>query len=177
MYTESCEALKAEKDVCAQVKADFEAYKEEVAGRVYTITIDEKEYNVNELNDKYVAELAEKDASIAQLSADLEEQKNLCDGVKADLCNLQAQVEKAEQDKLCGDGIALADEEDDLDEDDKKCIKEKCQAHEYKSLQEVEDDIARALYQKKKNNRSKTFKTNVPRTQINDDAKSIFDKI
>jgi hypothetical protein len=89
-------------------------------------------------------------------------------------------MEKDAADKLCGDGMALVDEEDELDDDDKEEIKNKCCQHSYASLSEVEDDIARALYQKKKNNRSKSFKAglNTGTPKADDDANiSVFDKL
>jgi hypothetical protein len=177
MYNEVCGDISNLQEAYDKLEAEFNTYKEAAEAKVYSVMIDDVEYNVETLNEKYIADMAAKAAELEQMAARLAEQEQLCDSVKADLCNLQAQVEQDKKDKLCGDGIALAEEEDELDDDDKEEIKEKCKAYAYTSLQEVEDDIARALYQKKKNNRSKTFKTNVPRKTINDDAKSIFDKI
>lgn len=177
MYNDVCKDINDLQAAYEALETEFNTYKEAAEAKVYSVTIDEVEYDVTALNDKYNADMAAKATELEEMAARLAEQEQLCDSVKADLCNLQAKVEQDEKDKLCGDGIALAEEEDELDDDDKEEIKEKCKAYSYKSLQEVEDDIARALYQKKKNNRSKNFKQNVPRNKINDDAKSIFDKI
>lgn len=160
---------------------------DEFKAKVYSITIDETEYTVESLKEKYDADMAAKDELFAAKDEEcknaVEECKNAveeCKNAKEELCNLKAEMEKDAADKLCGDGMALVDEEDELDDDDKEEIKNKCSQHSYASLSEVEDDIARALYQKKKNNRSKSFKAglNTSTPKADDDANiSVFDKL
>lgn len=171
MYTQSVENYNT-------LNEEFNSYKSEAESKVYSIEIDGVEYNVESLNEKFIADMAAKQE---ECDTKAEECKNACeerDAAKDELCDLKAKVAEAEADKLCGDGMALADEEDELDDDDRDAIKEKCSKHEYSSISEVEDDIARALYQKKKNNRSKNFKSGIPTpAKVDDDAISVFDKI
>ena len=152
----------------------------ELNSKVYSIVIDEVEYNVESLKEKYDADMAAKDEECKQAKEECEGALEECKNAKEELCNLKAEIEKDAADKLCGDGMALVDEEDELDDDDKEEIKEKCSSHSYASLSEVEDDIARALYQKRKNNRSNKFKAgiNTGSPKADDDANvSVFDKL
>lgn len=152
----------------------------ELNSKVYSIVIDEVEYNVESLKEKYDADMAAKEEECKNAKEECEGALEECKNAKEELCNLKAEMEKDAADKLCGEGMALVDDEDELDDDDKEEIKEKCSKHSYASLSEVEDDIARALYQKKKNNRSKSFKAgiNTGKPKADDDANiSVFDKL
>lgn len=93
--------------------------------------------------------------------------------------SLKGQVKLAAEEKLAADGIAMAAEEDELDDEDRAIINEKCAAHEYNSLDEVESDIACFIYKKRKNNRQKNFKANIvtPVAEKNDEKKDVFAKL
>ena len=69
----------------------------------------------------------------------------------------------------------MDEEEDEIDKDDKKNIKEKCKKFEYSSTEEIENDIAKMLYQQKKNNRQKNFKSNVVLSQSTSQEKKTDD--
>ena len=163
-------------DMYNSVRNELDEFK----SKVYSISIDEVEYNVETLKEKYDADIAAKDEECKNAKEECDNALEECKNAKEELCNLKAEIEKDAADKLCGEGMALVEAEDELDDDDKDEIKDKCCRNCYSNIAEVEDDIARALYQKKKNNRSKNFKAgiNTSSNKQDDDANvSVFDKL
>lgn len=157
---------------------DFANFKAEQANKVFTVCIDGVEYDVKALEEKYNADLAEKQEQIDSNQLALNDMQAQYNAISEQFETLKAKVARDEADKLCGDGIALAESEEDLDDDDKKDICAKCTANKYTSLNEVEDDIARALYRKKKMHRSKNFKSAIYNNHnASTGSESIFDKL
>lgn len=138
----------------ATLEQEFENFKTEYADKKFAITIDEVEYDIDGVFEKYSAELAQKDADYSDLTVKFEEISN-------ELNDMKEQVKLAAEQKLCDDGCKMIDEEDELDDDDKKEMKKACKNNEYSSIEAVEDDIAKRLYAKKKSNRQKNFKSNI----------------
>lgn len=154
MYAETEEKLAESTEKFATLEKEFEDLKAEYADKKFTVTIDEVEYDIDGVCDKYTAELAQKDADYTDLNAKFEE-------ISGELESVKEQVRLAEEEKLCNDGCKMIDEEDDLDDDDKTEMKKACKNNEYSSIEAVEDDIAKRLYAKKKSNRQKNFKSNI----------------
>jgi hypothetical protein len=159
MYTEVEGQLAESVEKFATLEKEFEDFKAEYADKKFAVTIDEVEYDIDGVCEKYSAELAQKDADYSDLSAKFEEVNNELESVKE-------QVKLAAEEKLCDDGCKMIDEEDELDDDDKKEMKKACKNNEYSSIEAVEDDIAKRLYAKKKSNRQKNFKSNIDNSTV-----------
>lgn len=147
------------------ITEQFNNYKGEYESKKYAVTIDDTEYDIDGICVKYQSELLNKDERIADLNQrliDVNEQFKL---KSEELSTLKDQIRLAEEEKLCKDGKAMVDEEDELDDDDKEDMKKRCDNKQYSSLKDVEDDIAKRLYAKKKNNRQKTFQSNFDTTK------------
>lgn len=143
------------------LNTDFENFKQEYSNKKYSVVIDEVEYNIDEICAKYQSEISEKDSTISDLNGQITEVNEQFNAASNELSDLKEQIKLAAEEKLCKEGCTMVDEEDELDDDDKNDIKEKCKANKYSSIKEVEDDIARCLYAKKKNNRQASFKSNI----------------
>lgn len=143
----------------ATLEKEFEDFKAEYSEKKFTVTIDEVDYDIDGVCEKYNAELAQKDSEYTDLNAKFEE-------VNGELESIKEQVKLAAEEKLCDDGCKMIDEEDDLDDDDKEEMKKACKNNEYSSIEAVEDDIAKRLYAKKKNNRQKNFKSNIGNSTV-----------
>lgn len=116
---------------------------------------------VFEMYTELKSAITEKEEALDSLTAQFNDLKAESDSTSAAFEALKEQVAQAEAEKLCASGIALAEEEEDLDKDDKDQIITNCKNGVYASIEEVESDIAKALYNKKKNNRAKNFKSNI----------------
>lgn len=143
----------------AIIEKEFEEFKAEYADKKFSITIDDVDYDIDGVCEKYTAELAQKDTDYSELNTKFEE-------VSGELENIKEQVKLAAEEKLCDDGCKMIDEEDDLDDDDKEEMKKACKNKEYSSIEAVEDDIAKRLYAKKKSNRQKNFKSNIGNSTV-----------
>ena len=100
----------------AIIEKEFEEFKAEYADKKFSITIDDVDYNIDGVYEKYTAELAQKDADYSEFNTKFEE-------VSRELENLKEQAKLAAEEKLCDDGCKMIDEEDDLDDDDKEEMK------------------------------------------------------
>jgi hypothetical protein len=154
MYADVDNQLAESVEKFATLEREFEDFKTEYADKKFTVTIDEVEYDIDGVCEKYAAELAQKDADYSDLNVKFEEVNN-------ELSDVKKQIILAAEEKLCDDGCKMIDEEDELDDDDKEEMKKACKNNEYSSIEAVEDDIAKRLYAKKKSNRQKNFKSNI----------------
>lgn len=154
MYAESEASLAESSEKFNALSEEFDNFKAEYSEKKFSITIDEVEYDIDGVCAKYTEEIAQKDLAYSELNEKFE-------ATSRELSETKEQIRLAEEKQLCNDGCKMIDEEDDLDEEDKKEMKEACEANKYSSIVEVEEDIARRLYAKKKSNRQKSFKSNI----------------
>jgi hypothetical protein len=154
MYAESEASLAESSEKFNALSEEFDNFKAEYSEKKFSITIDEVEYDIDGVCAKYAEEIAQKDLAYSELNEKFE-------ATSIELSETKEQIRLAEEKQLCNDGCKMIDEEDDLDEEDKKEMKEACEANKYSSIVEVEEDIARRLYAKKKSNRQKSFKSNI----------------
>jgi chromosome segregation ATPase len=154
MYAEVDGQLAESVEKFATLEKEFEDFKAEYADKKFAVVIDEVEYDIDGVCEKYSSELAQKEADYSDLNAKFEEVNNELESIKE-------QVKLAAEEKLCDDGCKMIDEEDELDDDEKEEMKKACKNKEYSSIEAVEDDIAKRLYAKKKSNRQKNFKSNI----------------
>jgi hypothetical protein len=154
MYADAEVKLADSVEKYATLEKEFEEFKTEYSEKKFSITIDEVEYDIDGLCEKYSAELAQKEADYSDLNVKFE-------ATTAELEDMKEQIKLAAEQKLCDDGCKMIDEEDELDDDDKAEMKKACKNNEYSSIDAVEDDIAKRLYAKKKSNRQKNFKSNI----------------
>ena len=154
MYADAEQQLTDSAEKFATLEKEFEDFKTEYADKKFAVTIDEVEYDIDGVCEKYTTELNQKDADYSELNTKFEEVSNELESVKE-------QIKLAAEEKLCNDGCKMIDEEDELDDDDKEEMKKACKNKEYSSIEAVEDDIAKRLYAKKKSNRQKNFKSNI----------------
>ena len=161
MYAESESNLEASTEKFNALTQEFDDYKAEYAEKKFSVTIDEVEYSIDEVCAKYTEELSQKDEELSQKDEAYAELNAKFDATSEELNNLKEQVRLAEEKQLCSDGCKMIDEEDELDDEDKKEMKQACEENKYSSIVEVEEDIAKRLYAKKKSNRQKSFKSNI----------------
>lgn len=159
MYADAEQQLTDSAEKFATLEKEFEDFKTEYADKKFAVTIDEVEYDIDGVCEKYTAELNQKDADYSELNTKFEEVSNELESVKE-------QIKLAAEEKLCNDGCKMIDEEDDLDDEDKEEMKKACKNNEYSSIDAVEDDIAKRLYAKKKSNRQKNFKSNIGNSTV-----------
>ena len=136
------------------LEKEFNDLKAEYAEKKFSVVIEEVEYDIDGVCAKYTAEIEAKDQAYAELDEKFNEVSN-------ELADVKENARLAAEKQLCKDGCQMIDEEDELDEEDKKEMKEVCEANKYSSIIEIEDEIARRLYAKKKSNRQKSFKSNI----------------
>ena len=159
MYADAEQQLTDSAEKFATLEKEFEDFKTEYADKKFAVTIDEVEYDIDGVCEKYTTELNQKDADYSELNTKFEEVSNELESVKE-------QIKLAAEEKLCNDGCKMIDEEDDLDDEDKEEMKKACKNNEYSSIDAVEDDIAKRLYAKKKSNRQKNFKSNIGNSTV-----------
>ena len=147
------------------VSVDGEDFDIDQLLQKYTELKEKCENSDNDEEKQRCIELEEKFNNLSEdyskLSEDYETLNGQFTEISTKYADLTKEVELAEKERICNLGISMAEEEDELDTDDKKNIKEKCKKFEYSSTEEIENDIAKMLYQQKKNNRQKNFKSNV----------------
>lgn len=161
LYKEIAEKFNNSTVEIANLNTDLEALRTEYEGKKYSVVIEEQEYDIDGICAKYQADLSDKDQEIEKLNGEVSEINGKYEAVSDELNTLKEQVQLAAEEKLCNDGCVMVDEEEELDEADKKEIKNKCMNKSYTSLEEVETDIAKCLYVKRRNNRQKNFKSNI----------------
>ena len=159
MYADAENQLANSAEKFATLEKEYNEFKAEYADKKFAVVIDEVEYDIDGVCEKYTAELAQKDVDYSELNTKFEE-------VSRELENLKEQAKLAAEEKLCDDGCKMIDEEDDLDDDDKEEMKKASKNKEYSSIKAVEDDIAKRLYAKKKSNRQKNFKSNIGNSTV-----------
>ena len=161
------------------------------------VAIDEVEYDVNSMFEKYTLDLENKNtenfnlnqtnetltASVTELNGTIETLNQTVDGLnqkvdtyaelqnsfdtltqsfndtETELTNLKTQIFQEKTLEMEEKAIAMADEEDLTDEEKEKIVN-KCKNSEYTSLEEIEKDIAYAsfkLKKEKKENQAKEF--------------------
>ena len=96
-----------------------------------------------------------------------------------ELEGLKAKIKMEQEKDICERGCQLAEDEEDMDDEDRKEIKEKCKNNKYSSVSEVEDDIAKAVYKVHKNRKqNNSFKSNIPNPQFNNEInKDVFGRL
>ena len=161
MYSESESNLAESTEKLNDLSKEFDDYKAEYAEKKFSITIDEVEYDIDGVCEKYTQEIAQKDEELANKDIAYSELNVQFEAVSNELGELKESVRLAEEKQLCNEGCKMIDEEDELDDDDKKEMKQACEENKYSSIVEVEEDIAKRLYAKKKSNRQKSFKSNI----------------
>lgn len=187
MYTEAVENLNGLNEKYATLEGEFEDYKKENETKVYSIVIDDVEYNVDTLNAKYTEDIAQKNSEIEELNQKYSDISTECDGLKTECDNLKTecdglktQIENDKKDALCGQLCDMIDDEDDLDEEEKDDLKAKCKAYEFASMEDGVSAIALAVYQKKQATKTRNFKSNAQKAiqnNANDVDKNIFDAL
>ena len=161
------------------VSVDGEDFDIDQLLQKYTELKEKCENSDNDEDKQRYIELEEKFNNLSEdyskLSEDYETLNGQFTEISTKYADLTKEVELAEKERICNLGISMAEEEDELDTDDKKNIKEKCKKFEYSSTEEIENDIAKMLYQQKKNNRQKNFKSNVVLSQSTSQEKKTDD--
>lgn len=171
----------------SQLEETYNTYKDEMSQKAFTVTIDEVEYNINQLQEKMSADLAEKEKTVESLNEELSITKTNLDTMTSnfnsateDLNTLKQQIKNAEQKRICEEGLKIISSEEDMEDEDKDVITEKCKNNQYSSIEDIEDDIAKAVYKAHKAKRQvNSFQSNIVHQSTNNNAekKDVFDRL
>ena len=98
--------------------------------------------------------------------------------VNGELEDLKAQMKAKCEEEIRERGCQLADDEEDIEDEDREDIKEKCKNNQYSSINEVEDAIAKAVYKVHKNRKqANSFKSNIVISTPNKSEKDVFGRL
>ena len=162
----------------SELQTEYDNYKNDMSQKVFTVTIDEQEYDINQVCEKYNADIEAKDATIEQFKTDLETMTNNYNTVNGELEDLKAQMKAKCEEEIRERGCQLADDEEDIEDEDREDIKEKCKNNQYSSINEVEDAIAKAVYKVHKNRKqANSFKSNIVISTPNKSEKDVFGRL
>lgn len=181
----------------SNLEKEYNDYKTDMSSKVFSVTIDEQEYNIEQLQEKYNSDIQAKDekfaediklkneevekinGDLAQFKSDLENMTTKFNSANEELEGLKTKIKMEQEKDICERGCQLAEDEEDMDDEDRKEIKEKCKNNKYSSVSEVEDDIAKAVYKVHKNRKqNNSFKSNIPNPQFsNETNKDVFGRL
>ena len=153
-----------------------------MSSKVFSVTIDEQEYNIEQLQEKYNSDIQAKDEKFAE---DIKLKNEEVEKINGDLAQFKSDLEdmttkfNSANEELEGLKAKIKMDEEDMDDEDRKEIKEKCKNNKYSSVSEVEDDIAKAVYKVHKNRKqNNSFKSNIPNPQFNNEMnKDVFGRL
>lgn len=177
-----------------QLEETYNQYKEEMSQKVFTITIDETEYDINQLQEKFNADLATKDGEIQSYKENIEGLQGELSTAKTDLetmttnfnttseelNTLKQTMKEAQEEQIRTEGLKLIQSETDIADEDRTLLEQNCNNNQYSSIQAVEDDIAKAVYKLHKSKKqTNSFQSNIVHSNVGntEDKKSVFDRL